>query len=114
MGKERQRAGKVTASAGKDALQGVQPSSPGYLTISLICLFLVISSTVVYWQVKDHQFINFDDSIYITENSHVLKGLSLENIKWAFRLSNREGTYWHPLTWISHMLDVQLWGLDAG
>ncbi len=114
MASKRQRAGKVTASVGKDAGHGVWPSSPDYLTISLVCLFLVFSSAVVYWQVKDHQFISFDDNLYVTSNSHVLAGLNPENIKWAFRLSNRERVYWHPLTWISHMLDVQMWGMDAG
>ena len=82
--------------------------------VTIICVFLTIALCVVYLQVKDHQFKNFDDGFYVTENSHVLSGLNLENIKWAFTLSDKKGTYWHPLTWASHMVDVQLWGLNAG
>lgn len=67
----------------------------------------------MYWQVQNHQFINFDDDLYVTENRHVISGLNLESLKWSFSLSEKQGTYWHPLTWISHMVDVQLWGLNA-
>ena len=77
-------------------------------------LFLTVALCSVYLQVKDHQFINFDDFRYVTENSHVLSGLNLENIKWAFSFSNQEVYYWHPLTWISHMADIQLWGVNSG
>ena len=57
-------------------------------------------------------FINFDDTDYVTENVHVLKGLNGQSITWAF--TTTEAANWHPLTWLSHMLDVQLFGLDAG
>ena len=83
-------------------------------TVPIICVFLTIALCSVYLQVKDHQFINLDDDLYVTENKHVLTGLSIENMKWAFNFSEKDRTYWHPFTWVSHMMDVQLWGLNAG
>ena len=74
----------------------------------IICIFLVISTLAVYWQVQDHEFINYDDDEYITENGHVQAGLTGESIVWAFTtpyVSN-----WHPMTWLSHMLDYELYG----
>ena len=82
--------------------------------VTIICVFLIIALCSLYLQVKDHQFIVFDDYLYVTENSHVLSGLNLKNIKWVFTLSEKNGTYWQPLTWISHMVDIQLWGMNAG
>ncbi len=80
----------------------------------LVCLFLVLTTLAVYWQVGDHEFVNFDDDLYVTENYHVQRGLTLENINWAFSFTDKEKTYWHPLTWLSHMLDCQLYGLSPG
>jgi tetratricopeptide (TPR) repeat protein len=78
----------------------------------LICLSLVVVTTMVYWQVGGFEFVRYDDDKYIMENPVVSNGLSLEGIRWAF--SSFEHSNWHPLTWLSHMLDVQLFGLDAG
>jgi len=81
----------------------------------LIGIVLFIMTFAVYLQVVNHDFINFDDDIYVTENIRVIKGISLSNILWAFSLTERHDTpYWHPLTWLSHMLDCQLFGLNAG
>ena len=77
-----------------------------------IIIFLIAVTLSVYWQVKDHQFINFDDPYYVTSNSHVLTGLNIENIKWAF--FSTYASNWHPITWISHMLDIQLFGMNPG
>lgn len=80
----------------------------------IVYIFLVSSTVVVYWQISDHEFISFDDPTYITDNSYVKAGLNINTIKWAFSIDNVQNTYWHPLTWLSHMLDVELFGLDAG
>jgi tetratricopeptide (TPR) repeat protein len=81
----------------------------------LIILFLVVSVLIIYWRVHGFQFISLDDPLYVTNNNQVHKGLSLESIAWAFSLSKQgEVTNWHPLTWISHMMDYQLFGLNAG
>ena len=78
----------------------------------LICLFLVIAVLGVYWQVRTHSFVNFDDASYILNNPHVRAGLNLEGIAWAFRFPGFD--YWHPVTWLSHMLDCHLYGLNVG
>ncbi len=78
----------------------------------LICLFLVIGILVVYWQVRNHTFVNFDDGSYILNNPHVRAGLNFEGIAWAFSLPGFD--YWHPMTWLSHMLDCYLYGLNVG
>lgn len=79
----------------------------------LICLFIIITTLAVYWQLRNHEFINLDDAIYI-ENNYVKKGISLDGIKWAFSFKFKESTYWHPLTWLSLMLDYHLYGSDSG
>jgi len=79
----------------------------------LICLFIVISTLTVYWQVRGYDFVNFDDELYVTDNSHVKEGLTYNNFIWAFSLTDKD-TYWQPLTWLSHMLDCQLYGLNPG
>jgi Tfp pilus assembly protein PilF len=60
--------------------------------------------------VGDHEFINYDDNVYITDNAQVQKGLTSNGIIWAFTTSHTGN--WHPLTWISHMLDCELYGLN--
>ena len=77
----------------------------------LICLFLVIATLIAYWQVRNHNFLSFDDHLYILHNQHVNNGLSLKSISWAFSFTDI--AYWHPLTWLSHMLDCQLYGLNS-
>ncbi len=78
------------------------------------CLLIVLVTLTVYWQVHTHEFINFDDPIYITENTYVRQGLTADSFRWAFSLDDKQQTYWHPITWLSHMLDVRLYGLAAG
>ena len=75
-----------------------------------IILFLTITVFAIFWQVRNHEFVILDDGKYITENSHVLDGLTWEGIVWA--LTTTHANFWHPLTWISHMLDCELYGLD--
>jgi protein O-mannosyl-transferase len=79
----------------------------------LICLFIVLTTFSVYWQLHGNEFIKFDDDLYF-ENRHLRAGLTIDNIKWAFSFTKKEGTYWHPLTWISLMFDSQLFGIDSG
>jgi len=74
-----------------------------------ICIFLMVATFCIYSQIQDHEFINFDDDKYITNNLNVQAGLTIESIKWAFTPSHT--SYWHPMTWLSHMLDYQLYGL---
>ena len=76
----------------------------------LVCLTLIAAVLLVYWQVRNHEFINYDDNVYVTDNPQVQKGLTLENLGWAF--TSTQAGNWHPLTWFSHMLDCQLYGLN--
>lgn len=79
----------------------------------LILSFLIIIVSAVYWQVRKHEFISYDDPDYVTDNFKVQQGLTIEGVKWAFRFSRKgDRTYYHPLTWLSHMLDCELFGLD--
>jgi tetratricopeptide (TPR) repeat protein len=79
---------------------------------SLICLFLAGITVVLFWPLTGHDFVSYDDGIYIIDNQHVNTGLSWVNVSWAFRTGYAGN--WHPLTWISHMLDVQVFGLRPG
>ena len=78
----------------------------------IICLLIIIATLAVYWQIQEHEFINFDDNEYIYENEHVQQGITLEGTIWAFTAYHSNN--WHPLTWLSHMLDVELFGLNPG
>jgi len=76
--------------------------------------FLLLASVTfaVYWQCMHHAFIDYDDPDYVTENLHVRAGLTWRSVSWAFQSFSVSN--WHPLTWLSHMLDVQLFGLNPG
>lgn len=78
----------------------------------LFCLCLVLVTLSVYWELGRHDFVSFDDGMYVSENKHVREGLTKESIKWAFGFT--EIAYWHPITWLSHMLDIELYGLNPG
>ncbi len=84
----------------------------GVRTDVLVGLLLCLITLVVYWQVMDHGFITYDDDKYVTKNPYIQKGLTIESITWAF--TTMSASNWHPLTWISHMLDYQLFGLNPG
>lgn len=69
---------------------------------------LLIITFITYFQVTGHAFISYDDAAYITENPQVRSGLNCNSVKWAF--TSLGISYWHPMTWISHMIDYQLYG----
>jgi Tfp pilus assembly protein PilF len=79
---------------------------------ALFCLFLILVTLSVYWEIGHHEFVSFDDSLYVGENQYVRDGLTKDSIKWAFGFTDI--AYWHPITWLSHMLDVELYGLNSG
>jgi Tfp pilus assembly protein PilF len=78
----------------------------------LILLGLAVMTFAIYAQVIGHQFITLDDPTYIQENSMVNRGVTRAGLAWAF--TTFYATNWHPLTWISHMIDCQLFGTNAG
>jgi Tfp pilus assembly protein PilF len=75
-----------------------------------ISLLLLVCTLSIYWQLINHDFINFDDDQYVTENAQVQYGLTLQGLQWAFTTTYT--TNWHPLTWLSHMLDVELYDMN--
>jgi hypothetical protein len=75
---------------------------------------LVALTAAVYWRVSSHGFINYDDGAFVFQNPHVYSGLSFKNLAWAFTTLNGGISSYHPLTWLSHQKDCQLFGLKAG
>ena len=80
----------------------------------LFIVLLVMITFGVYFRVTGFDFINFDDDNYVSKNMVVMKGISQEGLTYAFSITAEKRAYWHPLTWLSHMLDCQLFGLKAG
>ena len=76
----------------------------------LIAIMLVLATIAVYWSATSHDFVNYDDQLYVTANPQVQGGLNWEGVKWAF--SNPVCWNWHPLTVWSHMLVCQMCGLQ--
>lgn len=77
-----------------------------------ICLFLIVITYVSFSRILQNGFINFDDTEYVVKNPQVTSGLTFEGVKWAFTKFHFYN--WHPLTWISHMADYEIYGLNAG
>lgn len=105
----------MKAERNRVASPGVTPHRPasprrlgksGWLAVGLALLTLLVYSGVLRCQ-----FVNYDDPDYVTANQRVLGGLTAENLKWAFTTGHASN--WHPLTWISHMLDAELFGRSA-
>ncbi len=76
-----------------------------------ISLLLFLVTLAVYWQTGNHDFINYDDNLYVTDNPRVKSGLTWAGARWAFTATHAAN--WHPLTWLSHMADMQLYGMSA-
>ncbi len=92
-----------------------QPEKASHrLDVRDICIyaFLIIAVISVYGQVRNYSFVNLDDPEYVKDNPHVRAGLTAENVRWALT-ADRDGN-WFPLTWFSHMLDCQIYGLRSG
>jgi tetratricopeptide (TPR) repeat protein len=77
-----------------------------------VVLALVASVAALYAPTARHEFVGYDDGSYVTRNPHVANGLSLANLRWAF--TEFHSANWHPLTWLSHQLDAELFGLAPG
>lgn len=79
----------------------------------IICIYLALTLCIfaVYWQVRTFDFVQYDDQHNIINNSYVYEGISLQSIRWAFSSGGQIGDY-NPLTWLSHMLVCEIWGLQ--
>jgi tetratricopeptide (TPR) repeat protein len=78
----------------------------------LVAAVLAALTLAVFAPTRHFGFLSWDDPSYVTENAHVLEGLTWRGVVWAF--TTGEAANWHPLTWLSHMVDVQLFGLNGG
>jgi tetratricopeptide (TPR) repeat protein len=76
----------------------------------LISAFIVVSTLLAYEPIRHNGFINYDDDVYVTNNSNITGGITWPGIKWAF--TKPYAANWHPLTWLSHMVDCELFGLN--
>lgn len=77
-----------------------------------ICLFLAVVVSAVYWPVHKYDFVRYDDNKYVTNNLNIQSGINAKSIRWAF--TSGYASNWHPVTWLSLMLDYKLFGLNAG
>src|ERR1035438_773180 len=104
MGKAKRKQHRVEAQA---------PAPPQDLRFGwVIYSVLFLTTLLVYTQVLRFDFVSFDDPDSVTRNAHVLRGLTADGVSWAF--TSGEAANWFPLTRLSHMLDVQLFGLNGG
>ena len=77
-----------------------------------LCAVIAAVTLIVYWPTLHYGFIGFDDPDYVVDNVHVQQGFTGNSLVWAFT-TDAQGN-WHPLTWLSHMLDCKCFGLHAG
>jgi len=98
------------------ALMALEPTSASTLFASsskrnlILCLLLVTCTLAVYNGVTHNGFVNYDDDVYVTANRHVQAGLRPSTVNWAF--TTYDAANWHPLTWISHAFDYQVFKLN--
>jgi hypothetical protein len=76
-----------------------------------IIVFLIVVSFISFGRILSNGFVNFDDTVYVTENNNIKSGINMESIKWAFTAT--VSNHWHPLTLLSHTLDWTLFGANA-
>ncbi len=87
----------------------ISPRSPWRQT-AIFSAALFLLTAALYYPVRTHPFVNYDDNLYVTENQHVKDGLTWDTVTWAF--VTYDAGNWHPTTWLSHALDVELYGID--
>jgi tetratricopeptide (TPR) repeat protein len=74
--------------------------------------FLLVTTLIAFWSVRNHEFVNYDDDLYVTNNAHVQSGLTWDGVRWA--MTTTEASNWHPLTWLSHMVDYDIYKMNPG
>jgi tetratricopeptide (TPR) repeat protein len=91
-----------------------EKTKSGEWRLVLSCFALLAGTFGLFWPVHTFPFIGYDDPSYVAGNPYVQAGLKWNSIVWAFSNLTSGFTYWHPMSWMSHMLDAQLFGGDAG
>jgi len=96
--------------------QAHTPSGPSFLTdrhvVAFLAVLLAVGTVALYVPSLKNGFVNIDDPYYVTRNAHVLQGVTWSNLVWAFGTKDNPSANWHPLTSMSHMLDVQWYGTN--
>lgn len=112
--KRSRRHNNASPPARKQPTSSTQPKTRSKISNqnSWIYAALFLATVAVYAQVQHFDFVNYDDPEYVTSNSHVLQGLTPQSLTWS--ITSGDAANWFPLTRISHMMDVQLFGLDSG
>jgi tetratricopeptide (TPR) repeat protein len=87
-----------------------RPGARWFTQPFFLALLLAVATLAVYYPVHGHPFVNYDDSLYVTDNAQVQSGINWDTVTWAF--STFDVGTWHPLTWLSHALDCQLFQLN--
>ncbi|MBI5771664.1 MAG: tetratricopeptide repeat protein [Verrucomicrobia bacterium] len=102
--------GAPAAASPVVALSGARPMATGQATRQawLVMAALFFVTLALFWPATRCEFVNYDDPDYVTANDHVRAGLTAESVRWA--TLNLNISYWHPLTWLSHMFDWQVFG----
>lgn len=82
----------------------------------IIISLLILGTLVAYWQVSSHDFVLYDDPDYVRDNPHIKMGIDAQSVHWAFSLTSYKqyAANWHPLTWITHMVDYNLYKMNPG
>ena len=106
--------GEMPAAADSHSLKSESPTAGlnGRWTVPGVCFFLAVATWLVFGQTLRFEFVNYDDNVLVNEVPQSENGLTLKGIVWAF--THRHNSHWIPLNTISHMLDSQLYGLEAG
>ena len=109
----RSAAGRKSGPLAGQSAPAAQPAAHFFSKrILLACALLIVLTVAAYAPVRDFRFVMWDDPEYVLGNAHVAQGLSWQGLAWA--LTSADAANWHPATWLSHMLDVQLYGMNAG
>ncbi len=103
--KKTRPSGKGDESSSRASVFSSQPAR-----ILLVYFLLAVGTVATYYPVSGHPFLDFDDSKYVTQNAHVQAGMTWNTVQWAF--TTYYASNWHPLTWLSHALDCQMFGLS--
>jgi hypothetical protein len=102
--------GKPSVCRTKDEQMATEKKSK--TAVWIMCVTLALMVWAVFGQTITYGFVNYDDDVYVYENPSISNGLTLDGLAWV--VQNSHGSNWHPLTSISHMLDAELYGMDAG
>jgi hypothetical protein len=110
---------RAKAGAGRESVKSIRRNSANHLTypgsfktVIWVAAVLVAINLFIYAPIRHYGFLSYDDPPYVSENAQVIRGLTGQGVLWAFTTGHASN--WHPMTWLSHMLDVQMYGMNAG